>query len=88
MQKARIAKLFMSGSSQAVRLPAQCRFADQVVYISRNEATGDVQLSTCSSINTWDEFFEFVQRIDTPKTFMADRPMNVMPKDEGAFAHR
>ena len=85
MQKSRIAKLFMNGSSQAVRLPAEFRFANDEVYIQRNEATGDVVLSTRPGVNTWDDFFEFVQGIDVPKTFMADRPMNVLPNKDGVF---
>ena len=85
MQNARVAKLFMNGSSQAVRLPAEFRFANDEVYIKRDEATGDVVLSTRPGVNTWDDFFEFVQGVDVPKTFMADRPMNVLPKKDGVF---
>lgn len=85
MQKSRIAKLFMNGSSQAVRLPAEFRFANDEVYIKRDEATGDVVLSTRPGVNTWDDFFEFVQGIDVPATFMADRPMNVLPAKDGVF---
>lgn len=85
MQNVRIAKLFMNGSSQAVRLPAEFRFADEKVYITRDETTGDVVLSTRPGANSWEEFFDFVQGIDVPKTFMADRPMNVMPKADGVF---
>ena len=32
----RKAKLFVSGGSQAVRLPADCRFAGKEVFISKN----------------------------------------------------
>jgi len=42
-----IAKLFATGGSQAVRLPAEFRFEDRTeVYVSRDEFTGDVILST------------------------------------------
>ncbi len=85
MKKSRIAKLFMNGSSQAVRLPAEFRFANDEVYIQRDEATGDVVLSTRPGVNTWDDFFEFVQGIDVPETFMADRPMNVLSEKDGVF---
>lgn len=41
------AKLFATGGSQAVRLPAEFRFDGTTeVYIRRDEATGDVILST------------------------------------------
>lgn len=40
------AKLFASGGSQAVRLPAEFRFEDATeVYVRRDETTGDVILS-------------------------------------------
>lgn len=38
------AKLFQSGNSQAVRLPKAFRMPGDVVYITRNEATGEVIL--------------------------------------------
>jgi antitoxin VapB len=41
------AKLFATGGSQAVRLPAEFRFEGAAeVYIWRDDATGDVILST------------------------------------------
>jgi len=85
MQETRTAKLFKNGSSQAVRLPAEFRFEHDEVYISRDESTGDVLLSSRPNMKTWDDFFEFVQRIDVPDDFMAERPMNVPPKDFGVF---
>lgn len=41
----RMAKLFQTGGSQAVRLPADCRFAGDAVYVRRDPLTGDVILS-------------------------------------------
>lgn len=40
-----IAKIFQTGRSQAVRLPAAFRFDTREVYVRRDEATGDVILS-------------------------------------------
>lgn len=40
-----IAKIFQTGRSQAVRLPAAFRFDTSEVYIRRDERTGDVILS-------------------------------------------
>ncbi len=85
MKEARIAKLFKNGSSQAVRLPAEFRFESDEVYITRDEATGGVLLSSRPSTKTWDDFFEFVQFIDVPGDFMAGRPLNVRPKEQGVF---
>lgn len=39
------AKVFQTGRSQAVRLPAAFRFDTKEVFIRRDEATGDVILS-------------------------------------------
>lgn len=40
-----IAKIFRTGRSQAVRLPAAFRFDTKEVFVRRDEATGDVILS-------------------------------------------
>jgi len=40
-----IAKVFKTGRSQAVRLPAAYRFDTPEVFVRRDEATGDVILS-------------------------------------------
>ena len=40
-----IAKVFQTGRSQAVRLPAAYRFDTKEVFVRRDEATGDVILS-------------------------------------------
>lgn len=40
-----IAKVFQTGRSQAVRLPAAFRFDSKEVFVRRDEATGDVILS-------------------------------------------
>jgi antitoxin VapB len=40
-----IAKVFRTGRSQAVRLPAAYRFDTKEVFVRRDEATGDVILS-------------------------------------------
>ena len=39
------AKVFRTGRSQAVRLPASFRFSSDEVYIRRDPETGDVILS-------------------------------------------
>lgn len=42
----RTAKIFRHGGSQAVRLPAEFRFDTDEVFVWRDEATGNVVLST------------------------------------------
>lgn len=85
MPETRTAKLFKNGASQAVRLPADFRFDGDEVYISRDEATGDVVLSTHPGAKVWNEFFDLVRAIDIPDDFMAERPMNQPPQARGIF---
>ena len=66
-----VAKIFMTGRSQAVRLPAAFRFSEAEVYIRRDAATGDVVLSRRPG--GWDTFFDVLTTLDVPKDFMADR---------------
>jgi antitoxin VapB len=85
MIETRTAKLFKNGASQAVRLPAEFRFEGEEIFVSRDEATGDVLLSTRPGARTWGEFFELVRSLDLPDDFMSERPMNVPPPRRGAF---
>jgi antitoxin VapB len=68
---ARTAKLFRNGGSQAVRLPAEYRFAGSEVYIRRDEQTGDVILSRRPE--SWVEFFQLLKNIEIPDDFLAER---------------
>lgn len=86
MPETRIAKLFKNGSSQAVRLPAEFRFDGDQVYATRNEVTGDVVLSDRPGAHAWREFFEMMHAIDVPEEFMANRPMNLPPREGSPFA--
>jgi antitoxin VapB len=86
MSRTRTAKLFKNGASQAVRLPAEFRFEGDEVYISRDERTGDVVLSTRPGARSWAELFDVLREIDVPEDFMADRPMNAPPpRNRGVF---
>ena len=66
-----VAKVFMTGRSQAVRLPAEFRFDSKEVYVRRDPATGDVVLSRRPA--DWDDFFKLVKTLDIPADFMSDR---------------
>ena len=61
------AKLFMNGRSQAVRLPAEFRFAGNEVFIERQGER--VVLSPKPT--GWDDFF--ARRSTVPDDFMAER---------------
>jgi antitoxin VapB len=49
------ARLFATGGSQAVRLPAEFRFEGDQVYVRRDPLTGDVILSSRPR-SSWREF--------------------------------
>jgi antitoxin VapB len=76
MTEIRIAKLFKNGASQAVRRPAEFRFEGDWVYVTRDDQTGDVVLSTRPGAKCWREFFEMMEEVDVPEDFMAERPTN------------
>jgi antitoxin VapB len=88
MSAPRSAKLFKTGSSQAVRLPSEFRFDRDEVYISRDETSGDIVLSTRPGAKAWDDFLALIHSIDAPEDFMAERPMNVIPHERDLFADR
>jgi antitoxin VapB len=83
MSDVKIAKLFRNGGSQAVRLPAEFRFEGDEVYVRRDEATGDVILSSTSRASReayWDDLFtrldaHHVSQEDLDN-FMVERPLN------------
>ena len=65
------AKVFMSGRSQAVRIPAEYRFATDEVYIRRDPQSGDLILSEAPG--GWDEIFAALDKAGFPDDLMADR---------------
>ena len=65
------AKLFRNGRSQAVRLPADFRFAGSEVYVRRDPVTGDVILSRRP--DSWQDFFDLTATLDIPEDFLSNR---------------
>lgn len=77
------AKVFMSGRSQAVRLPKAFRFDCDEVYIRRDAVTGNIILS--KKPTTWDNFFALLNELDAadiPEDFLIDRPKDLPPERE------
>lgn len=67
----RTAKLFMTGRSQAVRLPKEFRFEGKEVEIRRDPATGGVLLID-SKAGNFEEFFQLLDKLepkDVPEGF-------------------
>ena len=85
MPHTRVAKLFKNGSSQAVRLPAEFRFAGSEVFVTRDDVTGDLVLSDRPGAKVWRDFFEMMRLVEVPEEFMTERPMNRPPRDRDLF---
>ncbi|WP_228518667.1 antitoxin [Methylophilus sp. 13] len=62
------AKIFINGRSQAVRLPAEYRFDTKEMFIRKDEATGDVILS--SKPADWSDFLELLAASNVSADFL------------------
>ena len=65
------ARVFMSGRSQAVRIPAEYRFTSNEVFIRRDPRSGDVILSQAPG--SWDEVYAALDKAAFPDDFLTDR---------------
>jgi antitoxin VapB len=75
------AKLFITGRSQAVRLPREYRFEGDEVFIRRDPVTGDVVLSRRP--HSWDGFLSLCETTAVPADFMteSDRDQGTAERD-------
>jgi antitoxin VapB len=55
---AKSARVFQTGGSQAIALPAEFRFSGDRVHIRRDEASGDIVISAQLPAPTWQEFLQ------------------------------
>ena len=67
------AKIFHSGHSQAVRLPKAFRLAGDEVWISKNEATGEISLTPKKAVSEIDALFQRIESAKVPETFLSER---------------
>ena len=65
------ARVFMSGRSQAVRIPVEYRFKSEEVFIRRDERDGSLILSEAPG--SWQEVFAALDDVGVPDDFLADR---------------
>lgn len=79
-----VAKLFINGRSQAVRLPAAFRFDTKEVFVRRDPETGDVILSRKPA--TWDDFFVALKNTDVPADFLSAAERQQTPAAGDPFA--
>ncbi|HEY3990780.1 MAG TPA: hypothetical protein VGM02_15865 [Acidobacteriaceae bacterium] len=81
------AKVFMSGRSQAVRIPAEYRFHSSEVSIRRDPASGDIVLS--EGPGTWAEVFAAMDAAGVRDGFTVERdtrPAEQRPALDAFFA--
>lgn len=81
MAQAEKAKVFMSGRSQAVRIPAEFRFTVDEVYVRRDRQSGDLILSEAPG--NWDAIFAALDAAGVPEDFLADRGQQPPQKRPG-----
>jgi antitoxin VapB len=85
----KIAKLFVNGGSQAVRLPVDFRFdQSDEVFIRRDAVTGDVILSAKRASHSWRDFFEMRDNTALSEDFLKERPLNEALKPRALFEER
>ena len=65
-----VAKLFMTGQSQAVRLPKEFRFEGTEVEIRRDDVTGEVILRP--KRHSWADFYALADQTQIPSDFMGE----------------
>jgi antitoxin VapB len=78
-----IAKLFINGRSQAVRLPVAYRFDTKEVFIRQDPETGDVILSRKPT--TWNGFFSALKGTDVPADFLREERLQQETQNRDPF---
>ena len=78
-----VAKLFVNGRSQAVRLPLAYRFDTTEVFIRKDPETGDIILSRKPS--NWDNFFSLLKNINFPEDFLNPSERNQQTQNRDPF---
>jgi antitoxin VapB len=71
MPKLAKTRVFMSGRSQHVTIPAEFRFTTDEVYVRRDPGSGDLILSPAPK--NWNEIFAALDAVGFPDDFMEDR---------------
>jgi antitoxin VapB len=74
------AKVFMSGRSQAVRIPAQFRFPGPEVYIRRDPQNGDVILS--QGPTSLRDILAALDKLGVPDDFLSPSDRAQLPSQE------
>lgn len=73
-------KIFMSGRSQAVRIPAEFRFSSSDVYIRHDPSNGELILSEAPG--SWEDIFAALDKAGVPDDFLTPSDRAQMPPQE------
>ena len=76
-----LAKVFLNGRSQAIRIPKDFRVDSDEVYI---EKVGERLMITPKKKNHWDTLFDTIEKIDTSE-FMNERIQPLLEHREDLF---
>ena len=76
------ARVFMSGRSQAVRIPAEYRFSSTEVYIRRNPQSGEIVLSEQPLKPSLAEIFAMIDAARDGEELVLDRDTSVPQERE------
>jgi len=82
-KNSKTAKLFPTGRSQAVRLPAQFRFKGKEVFIRRDPQNGDVILS--QKPDDWESFIAAVRDLQAPEDFLSQNERSQLHQNRDPF---
>ena len=80
MAEAKKARVFMSGRSQHVTIPAEYRFRSSEVSIRRDPHSGDLILS--EGPGTWRDVFEALDAAHVHDDFLSDTERDNRPPDQ------
>ena len=80
MAQVKKARVFMSGRSQAVRIPVEYRFKTDEVYIRRDPQSGDLILSQAPG--GWDDIYAALDKAGFPDDFLAERDQGLPQQRE------
>jgi len=80
MPKEEKARVFMSGRSQAVRIPVEYRFASKEVFIRRDPQSGEIILSEHPQHQSLAEIFAIIDSAGGAEDLLQDRD-TVPPHD-------
>ena len=81
--KQQVAKIFMNGRSQALRLPLDFRFDCQEVFVCKDKFTGHIIVS--KKPGNWQDFFSLCAQSSVPDNFMKNRE-NDREEEKDLFA--